>query len=68
MCTGAVKEILSGYIEPSPLCQSESDNICKWCEFAEFCGLEKSKFARGRKCVLIVDAESFKEDKEDGDE
>ena len=60
VCKGAIQEILSGYVEPSPATFSGDDNPCKWCELKGFCGLEKAKFTDGRLCDLDVTADSFK--------
>ena len=65
LCEGAVSEILSGYIEPSPMRTGDEGSLpCRYCEFAGFCGLEYSKRKDGRKCQDKVTAESFKENKE----
>ncbi len=58
--TGA-EEILSGYIEPSPLALSNESGLsrCIFCEFAGYCNVEKSRFSHGRKCDGLVDATSF---------
>lgn len=63
LLSGACSEILSGYIEPSPLSiKSDSPFLeCTRCEFAGFCGLKKSKFADGRNCTQEVSKASFKQ-------
>ncbi len=67
LCEGAASEILSGYIEPSPIMLGDSDSLpCKFCEFAGFCGLEKSRFDKGRKCHAKVSVQSFGEVPEGG--
>ena len=65
LCEGAVSEILSGYVEPSPMMMGDVDSkVCRFCEFAGFCGLEKSRFAEGRKCNGKVSIDSFVENNE----
>lgn len=61
LCTNAIEEILSGYIEPSPFASSASAGLsrCEYCKLNGFCGLENSKFKFGRVCGLKVDATSF---------
>ena len=61
LCTNAVQEILSGYIEPSPFSASASDGTarCAYCKLAGFCGLEKSKNKFGRVCLSKADVSSF---------
>ena len=64
LCSGAVDEILSGYIEPSPIASSNSDIplSCLYCPVYGFCGLNKSKFKFGRKYGASVDISSFKKE------
>ena len=65
LCEGAVSEILSGYVEPSPMMMGDADSkVCRYCEFAGFCGLEKAKFKDGRKCQGKVSIDSFVENNE----
>lgn len=65
LCENAATEILSGYIEPSPLKKGDDDNSlpCNFCEFAGFCGLEKARFSKGRSCGSNININSFKEGK-----
>ena len=61
LCVQAIKEILSGYIEPSPL-QKISDNAgreCLYCEFAGFCGRENARFGDGRKYGTNITLSNF---------
>ena len=64
LCSVAVSEILEGYIEPSPLViGSDVRKIpCSHCEFAGFCGLDKGRFANGRKCDGTVNIERFEQE------
>ena len=64
----AVDEILSGYIEPSPLAIKAEDghHECDRCELAGFCGLKKARLSDGRRCDSKVDMSSF-ENKEEQD-
>lgn len=61
LCETALDEILSGYIEPSPLTMSKSDDEgkCSICKFRGYCGLERSKFEKGRLCSGEVSEQSF---------
>ncbi len=65
----AMQEILSGYIEPSPLLAKSEDSLiqCQTCELSGFCGLAKSKFKNGRKCSDKVEMESFYKERNNGD-
>ena len=55
ICDKAVAEILSGYVHPSPIRLTDSDKTyCENCEFYGVCGVEKTKFANGRKCYTNV--------------
>ncbi len=58
----AVDEILSGYIEPSPLALKSEDGHyeCDRCELSGFCGLKNARLADGRRCDSKVDMASFK--------
>ena len=62
LCTGAVDEILSGYIEPSPAKSKteEKPTTCSWCKFAGICGVEKSRHSLGRNLETSVDIDKFK--------
>jgi len=67
LCAGAVQEILDGNIEPSPVAkmsQQESPN-CEYCELAGFCGRERAKFGKARRCGGNVSGASFDFNKED---
>ncbi len=57
----AVNEILTGFIEPSPLAikSEEGHHECDRCELAGFCGLSKARFADGRRCDGKVSISSF---------
>ena len=61
LCKQAIEEIQSGYIEPAPYSETgdEKTSACKWCEFAGFCGKEKSRFAEGRICNAKIDIGEF---------
>lgn len=67
-CKTAMQEILSGYIEPSPLSIKSEDGTaeCETCELFGFCGIQKSKFSMGRKCTGKVEIESFLKEEDDG--
>ena len=65
----AINEILSGYIEPSPLAVKSEDghHECDRCELSGFCGLKKARLADGRRCDNKVDMTSFEsEEEQDG--
>lgn len=61
LCTGAIEEILSGYIEPAPIATNSSKGLarCEYCKLKGFCGLEKSKFKFGRICSSKASVASF---------
>lgn len=61
LATTAVSEILSGYVEPSPLAINSTDghHECDRCELAGFCGLAKARLADGRRCDNKVSIASF---------
>ena len=67
LCSGAIEEILSGYIEPSPIASTASKGLarCSYCKLKGFCGLEKSKFKFGRVCSSKVNVSSFDLDKKE---
>ncbi len=69
LCTGAVQEILNGNIEPSPVAKmtEQQSSICEYCELAGFCGREKAKFGKARRCGGNVSVASFNLDKGDKD-
>ena len=55
LCKNAIDEILSGYIEPSPIKVSSSSHLpCEKCQFASICGVEKTNYKNGRKCYGSV--------------
>lgn len=71
LCSGAVKEILDGYIMPSPIRLSESDKYhCTTCQFAGVCGVDKTQYALGRKCYTDVKIDTITklQGEEDGQE
>ena len=60
LCDKAINEILSGYIEPSPIRLSSSDRLpCENCSFAGVCGVDKTRYAFGRKCYSDVKIDSI---------
>lgn len=63
LCAIAVDEILSGYIEPSPYIDSNSDmnkpSACAYCELFGFCNLSKAKYKYGRKLNKSVEIQNF---------
>ena len=61
LCTGAIEEILSGYIEPAPIASTSTKGLarCEYCKLKGFCGLEKSRFKFGRVCASKVGVNSF---------
>ena len=63
LCEKAVDEILTGFIEPSPLTAGD-EPFCKWCPISGFCDVEKSRFKNGRKFVGQVSIDSFKQESE----
>ena len=70
LCSGAIAEILDGYIEPSPMAKAsdrESDE-CKYCALSGFCGKENARFGSARRCGGNVDNSSFELEKEVTDE
>ena len=54
----AVKEIMSGYIAPSPLV-SGNKSPCAYCAYKTVCGLEKTSNPEGRKALGGIKFESF---------
>lgn len=51
----AIEEILSGYIMPSPIKLKDSDHLyCENCAYKGICGVQKTKYANGRKCYTSV--------------
>lgn len=66
LCMQAASEILSGFIEPSPiakLSQRES-SVCASCELRGACGREYARFGEARRCGGDINTNSF-ETKED---
>lgn len=61
LCLTAANEILSGYIQPSPIKKNNDiDSMpCAWCEYFGFCGLNNSKNPQGRNCSSSIDIKSF---------
>lgn len=69
LCSEAVKEILDGNIEPSPISKltERESGECAYCELAGFCGKEHAKFGFGRRCGGDVSSDSFDLEKEEID-
>lgn len=67
LCTGAVQEILDGYIAPAPIAKltERESGECAYCELAGFCGREQSRFGMARRCGGNVSAVSFDLNKEE---
>ena len=66
LCDTAVTEILQGNIAPSPIKLTDSEKLlCEHCVFAGVCGVEKTTFARGRKCYTDVKIEDISKIKGD---
>ena len=61
LCSVAGDEVLSGFIEPSPIADDNSELpvSCKNCKVKGFCGLEKSNHPFGRSFIEKVDELSF---------
>ena len=60
LCKNAIKEILSGNIEPAPPKEkSESHMMCESCKLAGYCGVENAKFSKGRELNQKVEIQSF---------
>lgn len=60
LCKVAVSEILDGFIAPSPLEKNGKPlSRCEYCDYAGFCGLEKSKFADGRQINSKITKDNF---------
>lgn len=66
LCAGAVQEILNGNIEPSPVAKlsDQESSICDYCELAGFCGKEKARFGKARRCGGEVSSVCFDLNKE----
>lgn len=54
----AVQEILSGYIEPSPLVINKK-SPCAYCDYRYVCGLENKENNEGRKALTTIDFNNF---------
>lgn len=54
----AVEEILSGYIEPSPLVLNKK-SPCAYCDYKNVCGLERTNNPQGRKNIEKIDFNNF---------
>ena len=60
LASGAVDEILSGYIMPSPIKLTDSESTyCKNCPYSGVCGVQKTKYAGGRKCYTAIKIEDI---------
>ncbi len=62
ICEKACTEILSGYVEPSPVADRSGGDIpqsCTNCKIAGFCGLSRAKIKTGRAFSKKVDILSF---------
>ena len=61
LCKGAIKEILQGNIEPSPIAKmgDRESGECSYCELAGFCGREYAKFGQARRCGGLIDELNF---------
>lgn len=57
----AVREILGGNIEPSPIAKitERESSVCGYCELRGFCGKEDAKFGKARRCGGSVDCGTF---------
>lgn len=69
LCETACNEILSGYIEPSPVADAgggDEPQSCKTCKLSGFCGLSKARFSLGRISGKKVDELSFELGGENG--
>lgn len=66
LCAEAVKEILDGNIEPSPVAKltEKESSECSYCELAGFCGRSQAKFGQGRRCGGNVSSVCFDLNKE----
>jgi len=61
LCVQAITEILSGYIEPSPLQKSseKTSSECAYCEFASVCEKRHARFGMGRKYNSNISVSNF---------
>lgn len=66
LCVRAVQEILNGNIEPSPVAKlnEQESSMCEYCELSGFCGREKARFGKARRCGGNVSSFSFDLNKE----
>lgn len=62
LCKQGLSEILSGYIEPSPVTAkgSETPKECDWCKFKGLCGLSNAKNNSGRTLDGKISISNFK--------
>ena len=54
----AVEEILSGYINPSPLVK-KNYSPCDFCDYRWVCGIEKTNNPERRKIIKNIDFNNF---------
>jgi ATP-dependent helicase/nuclease subunit B len=54
----AVKEIMSGYIKPSPLVIGDK-SPCHYCAYKSVCGLESTDMPDGRKAIKDIEFHNF---------
>ena len=61
LCVQAITEILSGYIEPSPLQKSteKTSAECAYCEFSCVCEKAHARFGSGRKYNTGISVSNF---------
>ena len=60
LASKAVDEILSGYIMPSPIKLTESKPTrCRYCAYSGVCGVQKTKYANGRKCYAKINIKTI---------
>lgn len=61
LCSGAVKEILEGFVEPSPFAKlnEKESGACTYCPLNGFCGKEHAKFGLGRRCGGNIGSDAF---------
>lgn len=67
LCKTAIREILNGNIEPSPISKAKEreSSECAFCELNGFCGKEHARFGMARRCSGTVENRSFVIDKGD---
>ena len=61
LCVQAITEILSGFIEPSPLQKSteKTSAECAYCEFSAVCEKAHARFGNGRKYNTNISVSNF---------